>query len=702
MSADANEELQKFIFTSKYARWIPELKRRETWDEAVDRVRDMHLRKFDALLSDKEIDEIKWAFELVRQKRVLPSMRSMQFGGKAIEVNCCRQYNCSVRHIDSIRAFAETGFLMLCGVGTSLGLTLKYISRLPDLVGAQDKTGTVINYVIEDNIEGWADSLEALLSCYFKNTALSGRKIVFDFSKIRKKGTLLKTSGGKAPGYKPLKATLEKIKNLLDYVIEDRGQNRLKSIDVYDILMLFADCVVSGGIRRTASIAIFDLDDEEMLNAKTTFNVDKLRYSLDMETNTYHCHVRIKNRKYDFTLNLNDASEKFAFEQLTTENKIFWKYIEPHRGRSNNSVLLLRGQVSKDKFKEIFDRTKQWGEPGFVWADSPDFLCNACTEVGFIPVTKDGVCGVQFCNLTTISGSRVKTKKEFQECVKAQTIIGTIQASYVNFPYLSQTAKELTAEEALLGNSITGFMANPEILLNEEILAEMAEYAVSINEKWADLLDINRAARVCLGKPEGTASLVSSDSPGIHPYHAYKQFRRIQCNKDDNVYRFFKDHNSHMTEPSVWNIHGTDDVVTFPISNPKGAIFKEDLSAIQHLDIIKSVQKNWVLPSEKNNKKPIHHSISCTVIVKEDEWNVVIDYVFDNQEYFTTVSFIPYVGDKIYPQAPNEKIITPEDQEKFDYFQDYLVSVDYTQLKESSDGTYHVAEASCIGGACLV
>jgi ribonucleoside-diphosphate reductase alpha chain len=699
---DASLELQKFVFASKYARWIPDLKRRETWDEAVDRVRDMHLRKFENFLPPEDLEEIKWAFELVRQKRVLPSMRSMQFGGKAVEVCHPRQYNCCVRHVDSIRAFAELGFLMLTGTGTGIGLSKKFLNRLPNLVGASDKTGTVINYTIEDSIEGWADSLEALLSCYFKGNAFSGRKIVFDYSKIRKKGSLLKTSGGKAPGYKPLKTTLGKIKDLLDYVIEDKNLTRLRSIDVYDILMLFADCVVSGGIRRTASIVIFDKDDQEMIEAKVNLAVSKFRESFDEETKTYHTRIWIKNKYYDVTFDLEDSFQAFDHQQLLDNKIINWRYIYPHRARSNNSVLLIRNSLSLEEFKEVFNRTKQYGEPGFLFSNSESMLINPCAEVGFEPITPDGVCGVQFCNLVTLSGSKVKTKEDFKECVKAQTIIGTIQASYTNFPYLSQAAKQLTEEEALLGNSITGFMANPDILLNAEILKEMSQYAVETNKTWAAKLKINPAARICLVKPEGTASLISGDAPGIHPYHAQKFFRRVQMNTEDNVYKFFKQINPHMTETSVWNNHGTDDVITFPLEIKDKVIVKEDLTALQHLKIAKLVQHNWVLPSQANNKKDINHNVSITVIVRNEEWDDVIEYLYENRSDFTAVSFISYSGDKDYPQAPNEKVTTEEDQEKFDMLSTYLSVVDYTQLKENSDGTYHVAEAACSGGACLV
>src|ERR1700747_2117062 len=262
------EALADFTFTSKYARYLPEAQRRETWQETVARVEQMHLRRY-AYLPPEDLEAIKDAFSLVYGKVVLPSMRSMQFGGTAIEVKNERMFNCAATHIHSPRSFAEFMFLSLCGTGVGIGLRKKFINRLPDLVDASDKTGTVLLYSIEDNIEGWADSIEALLNCYFRANPYSGRKIVFDYSKIRPPGSPLKTSGGLAPGHESLKAAHIKIKRLLDHIIEIHHQKRLKSIDVYDILMHCADAVVSGGIRRSATIALFEPDDAEMMAAKT-------------------------------------------------------------------------------------------------------------------------------------------------------------------------------------------------------------------------------------------------------------------------------------------------------------------------------------------------------------------------------------------------------------------------------------------------
>ncbi len=648
---DVLEEISKFVFTSKYARYSPENQRRETWDEAIDRIETMHLKKFRGKLTRQQRDKIRWAVSLIRTKRIIPAMRTFQFSGKAIEVVNARNYNCSVRHLDSIRAFSEIFYLLLCGCGVGIGLTGKYLSRLPNLVAARDKTGTVLTYVIDDSIEGWADSLEVLLLCYTKGNPFSGRKVIFDYSKIRPVGALLKTGGGRAPGYGPLKAAHQRIKTLFDTLIEENRQERLRSVDAYDILMHTADAVISGGVRRSATSVIFDKDDEDMLAAKTGE----------------------------------------------------WWGENPQRGRSNNSVLLLRNNISLLEFKSIIERTKEWGEPGFVFADHEDTVYNPCFEIGFIPVTKDGVCGVQFCNLTSINGALIQTEQDLLECAEAASIIGTLQASYTDFPYLSNAAQELTEDEALLGVSITGMLMNQRIIMDPVVQRRAATKAVSVNKEWASILGINQAARVTCVKPEGSGSLaLGLMANGIHPAHDHYMFRRIQANKLDPVYKHFKSINPHLCDESVYSINGTDDVVTFPIRVPDDTLVKKDLDALTHLGIVKSTQENWVIPGTVSLQKPVYHNVSCTVQVKQQEWDSVSDFLFFNRQFFSAVSLLPSNGDKMYKQAPNESVTTEED---FNHYHNDLCKmkpVDYTQMVESQDNTEHTQEISCggIGGTC--
>lgn len=695
---DFLEEIANFTFTSKYARYNEKDKRRETWEETVGRLEKMHLKRF-SYLSKEDQNEIRWAFDRVREKLVAPSMRSLQFGGKAIEAHQSRIYNCSVRHIDSLRSFAEVFYLLLCGSGVGLGLSNRFLDRLPDLVDSEDRTGAVVAYAISDTIEGWADSVEALLMCYFKNTPYTGRKIVFDYSKIRKKGTPLKTGGGKAPGYKGLKQAHLKIKGLLDSIIETHNQRRLRTINAYDIIMHAADAVLSGGIRRSATSVVFDADDEDMMSAKTFFKVDKIRrFAKDEDTGKYHGQVVIKKTVYDVEL-----SEWEYIEQLKKEGKISWFQIEPQRGRSNNSVILLRDAVTREQFQSIINKTREFGEPGFVFSNHKDQLFNPCFEISFIPITSDGVCGVQYCNLTTQNGHKITTKERFYDATKAATIIGTLQACYTDFPYLSPAARKLTEAEALLGVSITGMMENPKILLDPDIQKEMAEYAVKVNAEWARKLGINPAARITCVKPEGTSSLVLGTSSGIHPHHARRYFRRIQCNRLDNVFRHLRKTNPHATEESVWSATRTDEVVTFPLTIPEQSLIKADLTALKHLDYIKSTQENWVLPGTTSaNTKPVAHNVSCTVMVKEDEWQTVIDYLYDNKEYFAAVSLLPSSGDKIYKQAPMEAVATEEDEKKWDELVSKWQRVDFKMLEEIDDETQLQQEVACAGGACTV
>ena len=647
---DALKEMSEFVFTSKYARYNEKAKRRETWGEAVARVETMHLKKY-AFLPKEDKAEIVAAFDSVREKKTIPSMRSMQFGGVPIEAKNARIYNCSVRHVDSPRAFSEIFFLALCGCGVGIGLQKQFLDRLPDLVDSSDKTGTVITYVVEDTIEGWSDTVEALLNCYFKNTAYSGRKLVFDFSRIRKKGLKIKTGGGKAPGYKPLKNALGKVKKMLDDLIEENQVKRLRSIDVCDILCHCSDAVLSGGVRRSALSFIFDKNDDLMMNAKTGE----------------------------------------------------WFKENPQRARGNNSVLLLRNDVTLDEFKSIVSKTREFGEPGFVFANDSRQLLNPCFEINFIPETEDEVCGVQFCNLTSINGAETDTKEKFIQHAKFAALIGTLQAGYLDFPYLGRASKKITEQESLLGVSITGMMDNPDILLDKDSQKEAALAAVETNEIWAKKLGVNPAARITCVKPEGTSSIILGAASGIHPHHSRRYFRRIQCNKLDNVYNFFKIYNPDLCEESVWSANKTDDVLTFPVEIPEGAMVKEDLTAIKHLGIIKNAQENWVnYGTSKHNKKNIKHSVSCTVLVDEDEWDKVVKYLFENRENFTAVSLLPKTGDKIYKQAPMEAVISKEDEKRFEKLSKEIEKVDYTKLEEAHDETKPQDEVACGGNGCEI
>lgn len=641
-------EVAKYVFTSKYARYLPEKKRRETYEEAVGRVEGMHLRKF-SHLPESDLDEIRWAFDLVREKKVYPSMRSMQFGGTAVEKNNLRLYNCCLMHLHSIRSFSEFFFALLSGCGVGVSLTHEFLDMLPRLLPYDQHTDSPLVYTIEDSIEGWADSLEVLLSSYFEGTLYSGRMIVFDYSKIRPAGTPLLTSGGKAPGPDGLRLCHERISSLLNRWISVDLATPIQSVVAYDILMHASDAVLSGGVRRSACLVLFDRTDELMLNAKTGN----------------------------------------------------WFAQNPQRARSNNSVMLPRGEVGYEEFVSIFLRTKEWGEPGFVFVDDTRTVVNPCGEVGCIPIASNGLPGMQMCNLTSLNGAKVRTLEDFLQFAKAAAIIGTLQASYTSFPYLTPEAQEITEDEALLGVSILSALENPEMTTNPEYQRLAAQMVVETNIGWASKIGINPASRCCVEKPDGTQPLVDGSMfSGIHGAEDRYMFRRIQANRIEAPYQLFKSLNPSLTDTSIFSPE-TDDFIIFPVKVPDGGLLKRDMTAIQHLDIVKSMQENWIeYGASPTNKKPVSHSVSCTVIVKDEEWDDVCSYLFNNKDNFATVSFLPDGGGKKYQQAPMEAVVTDEDWEKFNHLVNNLIPVDYTYMVEDNDGTAHKSEASCAGGLC--
>lgn len=630
--------VQDYILTSRYARYRGDLARRETFQEAVYRVRDMHLRRYPAIET-----EINWAFEQVVEKRCLPSMRSLQFGGVAIEKNHARIYNCTFGICDRVDFFHQALFLLMCGTGVGFSVEFEHVDKLPPLADSIDE-GEVQHFSVPDTVEGWATAMQELIKSY-----MQGYLVEFNYSDIRPRGAKLKTSGGQAPGHVPLRRALERCRNVLDAALG----RKLKPIECYDLVMHAADAVIAGGVRRSATICLFSPDDGEMMNAK----------------------------------------------------RGNWFENNPQRGRSNNSVKLIRNETSKSQFMRIFSKQKEWGEPGFYFADSLAHGSNPCCEIGLNPqLEKDGKIqtGWQFCNLTEINGAKLKTEEDFAIAVRAATIIGTCQAGYTDFPFLGDVSEELCRREALLGVSITGMMDSPEIALNPDLQKKMAELAIEVNQQVAAKIQIEPAARLTCVKPAGTTSLLLGTASGIHPRHARRYFRRIQANKQDPVYQYFKKHNPHMCEPSVWSANQTDDVVTFCLEAPENAILRSETKAIDFLKLVHSTQKNWVKAgtARPESNPGLHHNVSNTVTVRPDEWDDVADYIWDNREDFTGISLLHYAGDKVYQQAPHEECCSPQDEALWNQIIANFEEVDFTGMHEKEDVTNLQGEIACAGGAC--
>lgn len=604
--------LSDYTFVAKYARYMPEKKRRETYKESVERVRAMMHKQY--VDKDEETHEmIDWAYNMMLRKKGLGSQRALQFGGDPIFKHNARMFNCVVSYADRARFFQECMYMLLCGCGVGFSVQYRHNERLPDLI--KEKSGTV-KYTIPDTIEGWSDAVGILVTSYFQEDEpefpdYKGKNINFVFDKIRPKGSRI-SNGGKAPGPEPLKKALSNIKNILDNSLL-RGDGRLKPIEVYDIVMHTADAVISGGVRRSATICLFSPEDEEMATAKTGN----------------------------------------------------WFVDNPQRGRSNNSALLLRNKTSKEQFAKLMKSVKEFGEPGFVWADHEDFIVNPCVEIGMYPVdVETGKSGWQGCNLSTVNCAKVTTEEEFYDAVRAVTIIGTLQAGFCSFPYLGETSEKIFRRESLLGVSGTGWFEKPEICLDPTIQKKAAELAKKTNKLVAEKIGIPQAARVTCVKPEGTASCILGTASGIHPHHAKRYIRRVQANKLEAIYQHFKKVNPRACEESVWSANRTDDVISFCVEVPDGSKTKNQVTAIELLKTVKSTQQNWVIPGtnpELCTAKWLVHNVSNTINVKPNEWEDVENFIYENREFFCGISLLPVTGDKDYPQAPFTTVYLPSE-----------------------------------------
>ncbi|AKJ65102.1 hypothetical protein [Kiritimatiella glycovorans] len=643
-SADAapvERALQDYVLASRYARHDPQRRRRETFEEAVNRVRAMHLRRYPSAGG-----EIDWAFDRVLEKRCLPSMRSMQFGGEALERHHARMYNCAFSVCDRPSFFREALFLLLCGAGVGISVEYEHVSRLPAL--AKGPGGAPDRFTVPDSIEGWADALDRLV-----RARIEGRAVEFDYAQIRPRGEPLRVTGGRAPGPEPLRYALEQC----DRILEGAAGRPLEPIECYDIMMHAADAVLAGGVRRSATICLFSPGDEAMMNAK----------------------------------------------------RGDWIETHPHRARSNNSVKLLRGATSREQFMAIFSRVREWGEPGFYFAERPEYGTNPCCEIGLKAWTRTrdgrrGASGWQFCNLTEINGDKLHSEEDFRIAVRAAAIIGTCQAGYTDFPYVGCETGRLCREESLLGISITGMMDRPATALEPQLQQRMARYAVDVNRETAACLGIRPAARVTCVKPAGSTSLLLGTASGIHPRHARRYFRRIQANREDPVYAFFRERNPHMCENSVWSSRGTDEVITFCVEAPEDARVRSELSAVEFLDLVRATRRNWVVPgtARPDSSPGLMHNVSNTVTVEDHEWSAVASYIWEHREEFSGLTLLAASGDKQYPQAPHEEVRTEEDEARWREICEKFRPVDFTEMREEEDQTDLRAALPCGGDTCDV
>ena len=609
---DTRKLLSEAKFYDGYSRFNDELERYETWDEAVDRVMSMH-EGFYSSKMNKITEYVEEARDAYKQQYVLGAQRALQFGGEQILKHQMRMYNCTSSYADRPEFFGEVFYILLCGAGAGFSVQKHHVKKLPKIQARSKQPKT---HVVEDSIEGWATAVDVLLSSYFvnggKHPEYAGRRVYFDLSQIRPKGA--KISGGfKAPGPDGLRLALDKIEHLLQAeIIDTKDSKKLRPIQVYDIVMYTADAVLSGGVRRSATICLFSPDDEEMMNAKTGN----------------------------------------------------WFMDNPQRGRSNNSAVIVRNESTPEEFNKLMQSVREFGEPGFVFVNSKEHTTNPCVEIGMFPQIK-GKSGWQGCNLTEINGGKCTSKEEFFKACRAASILGTLQAGYTDFKFLGDTSKKIFDREALIGASITGWMNNPDVLFDAEVLEEGARIVKEVNREVAEAIGINPAARTTCVKPSGNASVLLQTGSGIHAEHSEMYIRNVQMTKDSEVTAAIKASNPFMVEDSVWSATGSDVVVSFPILPKEGSIFKDELLGVDHLEKVKLAQKHWVEAGtnvELCADEGVRHNVSNTIIV--DDWDKVEKYVFENRNSFAGISFLPMTGDKDYNQAPNTAVISAKEMVK--------------------------------------
>lgn len=621
----SQEFLSNIIVHNKYAKYLKEKSRRETWSEIVERNKAMHYSKFLASpykLSSEDIGTLDWVFSMVHDRKVLPSMRSMQFAGRSSELNNIRLYNCSYLPVEDWKAFHEIMFLLLSGTGVGFSIQKHHIEKLPEIrIPTKER-----RYLIGDSSEGWADAVRALMKSYF---GLSGSRPLFDFRAIREKGQDLITSGGKAPGPEPIQECLFQIEKILK---RKNNGDKLTSLEVYDIVCHIADAVLSGGIRRAALISLFSVDDEDMLYCKTGH----------------------------------------------------WWETNPQRGRSNNSAVFVRHKVTREKFDQIWKvvQAAGSGEPGIFFTNDKDMGTNPCGEISLRPY--------QFCNLTEVNISDVKTQEELNGRVRAAAILGTLQATYTNFHYLRDIWKTTTEKDALIGVGLTGVASNH---VNELNFREAAEEVRKVNKEWAKKLGIKPAARLTTIKPSGTASLVLGTSSGIHPWHSKYYKRRFRLGKTEELYHYLLKVSPELVEDDVTKPH-IQAVVSIPQKAPEGAITREE-PVLDFLERIKKFNVEWIRAGY--NKGANNNNVSATVSIKPEEWDLVGNWMWENREFFNGLSVLPF-SDHTYVQAPFEDIT----EEEYNRLKNLITVVNLDNMAESQDTIDLQGEAACSSGACEV
>ena len=629
-------EYQEFIHLSRYSRWIPEKGRRETWDETVSRYFDFfteHLQE----QNDFKLDEVsrKRLEEAVLSQKVMPSMRCLMTAGEALKRENVAGYNCSYVAVDSPRAFDEILYILMNGTGVGFSVERQDVMKLPNVADELHPTDTTI--VVPDSKLGWAKSLKELIHLLY-----SGQIPSWDLSKVRPAGAPLKTFGGRASGPEPL----DQLFRFAINIFKNASGRKLTSLECHDLVCKIAEIVVVGGVRRSALISLSNLSDDRMRVAKSgQWWEDNGQRAL---ANNSACYT-----------------EKPEIGIFMDEWKSLYDSKSGERGIFNR-------QSAKEQAGRNGRRDNDW-----------DFGTNPCSEI--ILRSK------QFCNLSEVVIRATDDMKTLKEKVKFATILGTFQSTLVNFKYLTRDWAKNTEEERLLGVSLTGIMDNT--LTNgkepglDKRLDELRKVAIATNAEWADKIGINQSVSITCVKPSGTVSQLVDSASGIHARHNPYYIRTVRADKKDPLAMYMRDAGFPCEDDVMKPDHTY--VFSFPMKAPENAVMRQDMTAIEQLELWLVYQKHWC-----------EHKPSVTISVKEDEWFEVGAWVYKHFDWMSGVSFLPY-SEHVYKQAPYQDCDSVVYQRELDKMPK---NVDWTQLSayETTDMTEGAQELACVAGGCEI
>lgn len=637
----AGNPLGEFVYLRTYARWIEEESRRETWVETVGRYIAFMRENLKDALTLCEYEELR---DAILTQDIMPSMRLMQFAGEAARrCNTCA-YNCTFITPTALPDFAEIMYLSMQGCGVGFSVESEYTEHLPQI---QKQTHeTVPTHLVADSKEGWCDALTLGLETWY-----AGKDIEFDFSRIRPAGARLKTMGGKASGPEPLRSLLSFAK---ERILKRQGR-RLRPIDVHDIICKIGECVVAGGVRRTAMISLSDLDDAEMRDAKQG------QFYLT------HPHRSVAN---------NSA----VYQSTPTSAELMEEWIALMHSGSGERGIFNRGALA---FQLPQRRKEYFASIGFL---APDGSVQGA--IGTNPCGEIILQSKQFCNLSEVIARPDDTRESLVRKTRLATLIGTYQSTLTDFKYISKDWKKHCEEERLLGVSITG-QWDSDVVREAETLSLMREEAVRANEEYAKRFGVSPSNAVTAVKPSGTVSQTFNCSSGIHPRHAPYYVRRVRISATDSLFRMLKDQGvPYLPEVGQSEDNATTYVLEFPVRAPLGARCKDDFGALEQLEYWKRVKEHYT-----------EHNPSATISVGDDEWIGVIDWIQKNWKIIGGLSFLPRF-DHVYQLAPYEAI----SQEEYERRTREFPVIDYSKLTryEHKDETEQKRELACAGGVCEI